>query len=446
MPWLRLPSSTESSKVALSDIRKREEIFLEFLYYVFDSLLIPLIRSNFHVTESNAHRNRLFYFRHDIWRALAEPTLTNIKVSMLNEIPTVKALKVLDARALGFSQIRLLPKTHGMRPIMNLRRRVDKLKNGRMVLGRSINSVMTPVFNVLEYIRKKNPASVGSALFSVGDMYPALKMFRNRIESAAPDDGPFYFAKCDVRACFDTIPQRRVVRMAKQKLDEALYQIYRHAEIKGSGAYQGGKCLALGAKPTRKFVATARAAGELVNFGQAVQDEFAAGKRNTVFVDAVTHIGHQREKIVALLEEHVENNMVKIGKKFFTQKAGIPQGSVLSSLLCNLFYAELENEHLTFLKSKESILLRLIDDFLLITTNQNHAEMFLQIMHDGVEEYGVKVNPTKSLVNFNAVVNGNQIARCNSTFPYCGNLIDTGTLEITKDRDRRKESGNTLDH
>jgi len=135
---------------------------------------------------------------------------------------------------------------------------------------------------------------------------------------------------------------------------------------------------------------------------------------------------------------------VKVGKKFFKQKAGIPQGSILSSLLCNLFYAELEFEHLGFLRSDEGILLRLIDDFLLITTNKNHAQLFLQTMHDGIEEYGVKVNPAKSLVNFEATVKGERIAHCSTAFPYCGNLINTRTLEITKDRDRRKESGNAV--
>ena len=74
--------------MAKSDWTKRHQIFLEFIYWVFDSLLVPLVRSNFHVTESNVHRNRLFYFRHDVWRMLAEPSLSEIKLSMFEEMPT----------------------------------------------------------------------------------------------------------------------------------------------------------------------------------------------------------------------------------------------------------------------------------------------------------------------------------------------------------------------
>lgn len=132
-----------------SDVKKRWEMFHEFIYYVYDSLLIPLIRSNFHVTESNVHRYRLFYFRHDVWKSLAEPALSNLKLSMFQELPLQQASRIFDRRKLGYSQIRLLPKEKGIRPIMNLRRRM--IKQGTRYLGSSINSILAPVHNVLSY-------------------------------------------------------------------------------------------------------------------------------------------------------------------------------------------------------------------------------------------------------------------------------------------------------
>ena len=429
-----------STRTASSDISKRKEIFLEFLYYVFDSLLIPLIRSNFHVTESNVHRNRLFFFRHDVWRRLTEPALSSLKLSMFEEMDIMRARKLLDARPLGFSQIRLLPKANGIRPIMNLRRRVNKLQHGKIMLGRSINSVMAPVFNMLDYEKRKMPGRIGSAISSVGEIYPKLTAFRRRLEFKARGARKFYFAKCDVQSCFDTIPQRHVVKLLEQVASEDEYRIARHAEIKSSETH--GYSVGTTPKPARKFVASARAYTDFARFDEVVGNEFAKGKKNTVFVDAVVQTFQKRDKMLDLLEEHVERNIVKIGKKFFKQKAGIPQGSVLSSLLCNYFYAELEREYLGFLADGESVLLRLIDDFLLITTNKGHAERFLQIMHDGVEKYGVEVNPAKSLVNFSTTINGTQIPQLAGTtaFPYCGNRINVRTLEITKDRDRRKDS------
>ena len=84
-----------------------------------------------------------------MWRTLAEPALASLKITMFEEIKLEKAQKLLESRELGFSQIRLLPKETGVRPIMNLRRRSLKKIHTSVVLGRSINSVLAPVHNIL---------------------------------------------------------------------------------------------------------------------------------------------------------------------------------------------------------------------------------------------------------------------------------------------------------
>ena len=146
--WLT-PPGLSGQKCSQSDKNKRIEIFYEFLYYLFDSLLIPLIRSNFYVTESSAHRYRLFFFRHDVWRHIAEPAMAALKDKMFEEEPLVEALRTLDSRRLGFAQLRLLPKQGTMRPIMNLRRRTMQ-RGSKTLLGPSINSVLEPVSTMLK--------------------------------------------------------------------------------------------------------------------------------------------------------------------------------------------------------------------------------------------------------------------------------------------------------
>lgn len=151
LAWLRLPGQDETVNLARPDFEKRKEIFQEFVYWVFDSFLVPLIRTNFYVTESNAHRNRLFYFRHDVWRRLSEPSLSTLRLKMFEELPTERVNRLLAARPLGFSKIRLLPKKQGIRMIMNLKRRPQVTRYGATSLGKSINSIMTPVFNAITY-------------------------------------------------------------------------------------------------------------------------------------------------------------------------------------------------------------------------------------------------------------------------------------------------------
>lgn len=109
------------------------------------------------MTESNIHKYRLFYFRHDVWRSLTEPAIASLKSTMFEEVKLDQARKILESRSLGFSQVRLLPKETGVRPIMNLRRRAIN-KGYKKQLGYSINSVLAPVHNVLtlEKVRRSH--------------------------------------------------------------------------------------------------------------------------------------------------------------------------------------------------------------------------------------------------------------------------------------------------
>lgn len=146
--WLE-PRGPKVRKCSLTDFRKRSEILYEFLYYIFDSILIPLVRSNFYVTESNVYRNRVFFFRHDIWKSIAEPAMAELKVKLFEEVKLDEALKKLDSRRLGYSQIRLLPKQNSVRPITNLRRRMLMTKD-KKILGQSINSILGPAYSILK--------------------------------------------------------------------------------------------------------------------------------------------------------------------------------------------------------------------------------------------------------------------------------------------------------
>ncbi|CAG5183403.1 uncharacterized protein ALTATR162_LOCUS10563 [Alternaria atra] len=397
--WLRPPSQENDMKLSKSDIDKRGEIFLEFVYWLFDSFLVPLVRTNFHVTESSAHRNRLFYFRHDVWRMLTEPALTELRMNMFEEMPTESTERLLSARQLGFSNIRLLPKKQGFRTITNLKRRQQVMRYGTMTLGRSINAVMTPAFNAITYEKSLRPDKFGCSLFSVGDMFPKLASFKASLRQRGLGDTRLYFAKVDVQACFDTIPQSRLLRMIDSLMSIQAYNTGKHVEISPLPSLQRLDGKHVDPMPLKKYIPHTHAATDMTPFNKLVQNRLVGTKANTIF------------------------------------KTGIPQGSVLSSILCNFFYAQLERDVLGFLLDDDSLLLRLLDDFLLISINEEYARRFVCVMHKGHPEYGVVIKPSKSLANFDVMTEeGTRIAISDSDgkFPYCGICIDTTTLEVSK--------------
>ncbi|KAI8935946.1 hypothetical protein NX059_007453 [Plenodomus lindquistii] len=435
LEWLDLQRGENSHKLATSDFKKRKEIFFEFVYWLFDSFLVPLIRSNFHVTESNVHRHRLFYFRHDVWRMLTEPALMMLKARMFEEMPVENTGKLLSARRLGFSKIRLLPKKVGFRTIMNLKRRQQVIRNGVTSLGISINTAMAPVFNAITYEKSLQLERFGGSLFSVGDMLPKITAYRESLHVKHLSGRPLYFAKVDVQSCFDTIPQGRVLQMIDSLLTLQSYTTGKHVEVAPLGDLQQLNGQHVNPKPLKRYVAHSGPTDQVMSFSQLIQNKLAGTKANTIFVNTDLQRHETKDDLMQLLREHVERNLVKIGKKYYRQKSGIPQGSVLSSILCNFFYAELERDVLGFASEEGCLLLRLLDDFLLIATNRSTAERFVRVMHRGHKDYGVIVRPSKSLTNFDMFTDdGGRIARipANSQFPYCGVCIDTETLEVKK--------------
>ena len=438
--WMSLTDDDQISKRSASDSAKRKELMAELLYYVFDSFLLPLIRGHFHVTESGAHRNLLFYFRHDVWKSISEPALASLKESMLEPCRTVEVKKKLARRALGVSQVRLLPKQQGMRPIINLRRRMQKMQNGQLVLGKSINSILTPTFGILNFERHARPEMLTSAMFSVEDMYPRLQEFRRLLQEHGVDKKPLYFAKVDVKACFDTIPQKRLMKLAESILNSNTYRTAKYARSKL--VRHNDETPGFGAKPSWRYLTKATSGKNEFDFSDEVAIDSGNGRTQTVYVDGVVQKTEQRKSILNLLEEHVESNLIRLGNRFYRQKEGIPQGSIVSSILCSFFYSELERQILDYINNGQSLLLRLIDDFLVITTRRENAERFMRDMHNGLPEYGVQVKAEKSRANFEIEVDGRMITQLpNETdFPFCGNAINTVTLDLSKDKERRKQS------
>lgn len=158
-------------------------------------------------------------------------------------------------------------------------------------------------------------------------------------------------------------------------------------------------------------------------------------------------------------------NVVKLDKNFYLQLVGIPQGSVLSSLLCSLYYGHMErnvlypfiekasenntdasasggnNNKRMFACGSEHVLLRFIDDFLFISTSKRQASMFLSRLERGFRDYNCYMNEEKYGLNFN--MNDWQGCRSNrrlhvgkdgaSFLRWSGLLINCSSLEIQAD-------------
>lgn len=389
------------------------------------------------------------------------------------------------------------------------------------------------------------PTIVGT-IASIPDLYHRIIKFKRQIQRNNFNEKSevlpqLYFVKVDIKKCYDTIPQDVALRIAQRLLeagkeyDVVMFREYfMHAfrMIKVPVGLPSSKS----EKPTSDQIqkqneaffqnvqtkylrqveyTTATQTGmdtayKLSKSNTAVLQESAvngpdsmASRTASVVVDYVYGTKKDGEELANLLKWHLKSNLVYLesvgmnrnggngngdtnSSDIYHQQIGIPQGSVLSNLLCNLVYEELELKLLKDIFSinpsvcldddeedvenesqysipktrfPPSMLVRFTDDFLFATTSKAHAERFLKSMIRGFPEYGATISPEKSIINFTPggscsetkiMEDGSNtnnedststlklMAQCkimepwNNVMPYIGLGINTTTLELLR--------------
>ncbi|KAJ1985288.1 Telomerase reverse transcriptase [Dimargaris verticillata] len=457
--WLGTAQSTARHATPL-ERQRRTQILASFLWWLMEGFVIPLVANCFYVTDAAETRQQLLYYRHDDWKRWTRAPLAHLLATMFQ--PLSAATTATTERRLPFASVRLMPKSTGVRLIMNLRRpgQLPKIPpkpilshNGPVVSMAtrsepSINSSLRNAFAILSAERHQQPHRFASSTFGLHDVYQRLTTYKAHWQSQHPRKQfprQFFLVKLDVQGAFDHIPHTKLMDAIRTLLSEDEYLLQRYQVISGS---QG--------RLRVKYRKQGRSVDDFIDFPTFAAQQ-AQTYRRSIWIDQVYYPCELQSETISLLHEHIERNWAMIQDRPYQQTVGIPQGSILSSLLCSLFFGVLENQHLaTILTSGDALLLRLTDDFLLITPHQQEAVQFYQCLARGFPEYGCTINPCKTRVNFD--INGRRSgarpyaqsaadsqADALATrplnalpywFPWCGLLIHSQTLDVRGDYTR----------
>lgn len=482
---------------------------LEVMRWLFRSFIIPLIRSNFYATETEFSKQRILFYRKPIWSIFRSLSMKKLLKGQYKELSGPEAATRIQTQHIGFSRLRLLPKATGVRPIADLSRwhdlcgllsqahdqnRVEARdesyvdETGKIVkrrrLTNSINTSadnrptttiipkchrhakqMSPnarlrhVFEVLKYELGRSNKPYGSGMEGLNDFHSRYRDFIVNVkeEFHPPLTLRLHFASVDIEKCYDNIDQHLICDLAKKYVSNPDYVIQKIALL-----YSNRSSGAVG-RLTKSFVCPPEKY-DLVQNGRTALSR----KYRQVLFDAGKCTLVQNTNILNLLTEHLQNNLVvassRYGNRVLHQTRGISQGSVLSTMLCNLYYGSLED---TLLQDNTSpaggcstsdtapgLLCRLVDDFIFISTSNKSVDKFLKQMSEGKPELGVKINKEKTVVSGTVApslgnestaeqsIDGgdsNDAARAirqTAYFPWCGLLFDTSTGEVSLDYGR----------
>ncbi|KAJ1552836.1 hypothetical protein HK405_009849, partial [Cladochytrium tenue] len=202
--WLVPPKYDTSPPIHVpaSDSEKRRDILQQFLLWLVQDVLVPFLGGSFYITDSGPHKNRMFYFRHDDWAAMAAPTICSLGTATYERIRKSQAFVEAAGKVMMFGVLRLLPKDSGARPILNLRKRFwKKTKDGPKFL-QSVNATLQNL------------------------IYEKFKEYSLRSK------GPrMYFVKVDVVKCFDNIDQQYAKKIVEAVIREHEYVVKKYAVV-----------------------------------------------------------------------------------------------------------------------------------------------------------------------------------------------------------------------
>jgi hypothetical protein len=195
---------------------KRRLLLGMWVSWTFSAFFAPLIRDFFYCTDTSASQCKIFYYRHELWRKVKAVSMTQLRSgSIFAPISNAEATKVLASRKLGFSFIRILPKTRGVRPILNMSA-VRRRPKTAEAFQQSINGALREAFSALTFEKNRDRLGLfGNSIFSLREAYQKFatfivawkKLAQKGTDVRCPPPA-IYLAKCDVHRSFDTINQQ----------------------------------------------------------------------------------------------------------------------------------------------------------------------------------------------------------------------------------------------
>ncbi|KAL0961749.1 hypothetical protein UPYG_G00331210 [Umbra pygmaea] len=420
--WLKI---SKTGRCPPSELAYRTRLLGQLVAWLLDGYVLSLVKAVFYVTESMGQKNILRFYRHQVWAKLQELAFrAHCSKGQMSEL-TPTQVTLLPKSTIS-SRLRFIPKTDGMRPITRV--------VGADPKTWCFQARVRDLLDVLRVCTRSSPILLGSTVSGMSDIHRVLS-------SIAPgqkrNPQPLYFVKVDVSGAYESLPHPQLLKVIGQVLSNVQEEVFsvrryakvwadRHEGIKKTFVRQADFLNGMVSSNMKGFVMSLQRKGK-VHDALLVEQHFSTDVRGK---DALDFFSRMLTRIV-----------IHFGKKTFRQGQGIPQGSVVSSLLCCLFYGHMENTLFPNVKRRGRCLMRMVDDFLLITPDLNQAQTFLKTLMVGVPQYGFVVNPQKVAVNF-PVREGGEGESClagvrllphHCLFSWCGLLLDTQSLDIYRD-------------
>ncbi|KAL6940756.1 hypothetical protein ACO0QE_004672 [Hanseniaspora vineae] len=440
--------ASQTTSNGLINFTKEGEKFFEWFYLKF---FAKLVRTFFYVTNISSKITQIVYYRQDVYLQIAQPFISkycddNLRknqtcVWVPNDDKTTKSL-MHDLSCLH-TNLRIVPKNlkfpNDLRfiSIPSPHIQFDDLMKFKWFVQDNI----IPVRKILQHIRLYH-LSISDHFPKISNLYEIPILIKNFQSSLKATDS-VYFLKFDVKSCYDSIPVDLFINLLQEKwlkneklLKEtnngswivhknsvsllntnlAFKQVVRKEHI-----INGVNSLHSYVKPRNSI-----SHGESIATHISSAPDFIKINQRNTDIQSFTN-----EDVLYVVKKEILQTCVTIGDACFQRQNGVFQGTFLSSIIMDLLYDDMIRSTPEFHYSPKEcklLLLRLADDFLVLSNSYEKIQQIMKRSSDGFPEYNAYINTEKlQFSQFKDTSKNMEIVN------FVGLNVNLSTLEISKD-------------
>jgi telomerase reverse transcriptase len=336
--WLNYKSSKENNRYFQNE---NSWILWRVLKWVFEELLISLLRCFFYSTEKQKDYSRIFYYRKAIWSTVMRLSIEDLLKETLKSVEKSEMNSHCENHNFAPGKLRLVPKGETFRPIMTFNRKLPHSKH--LTTNKKLNFAHMMLKNLKS---KMFQHEFGFAVFSYDDIMKKYEKFVQKWQKV--NKPPLYFVTMDIEKCYDNVDAEKVVNyLQKTDLLEKEYFILNCFVLKRKNNIiverERVKKQPIKDHFRYKFQKIGIDGGTYPPLYDILAEENDLNVKRTIIVEQEQRKKHMKNDLLTPLQYIAKHNYITFNKKQFKQTKGIPQGLCVSYILSSFYYATLED-------------------------------------------------------------------------------------------------------
>lgn len=391
--WLKPRANMKMTK---QEFCRATQMFETYMKWFFGCFLCKLIGSFFHVTEAS-QSTKLYFYRHECWKKISSRFRQRYFSAHLQKLDhTHSSFKSFFDNETFVAKMKILPKPHDFRLIAAP---FKGNQDEEFAYTEYQSMLMKPVGRILRSLKAKD------SIFSVADLISRVAKYRQDLISRYLCIPKIFALKLDVKGAYDHLPIYLVEEVVKSKLDETYpldnicvnqYRVVRNSRITSK------RCS--------------------VVYDSISQQEIPKVKKDTIFQNE-TPIVLSKSDILDFVCRQLKETTVLYHGVTYSRKNGVFQGFQLSGVFFDLVYDQVTEYFQSIISQaykNETLILRLVDDFLFLSTNKDVIQNIRKLTSRPIQKFNLHINHLKT-----------QYAETNLKF--VGLNLDLTSLAFVKD-------------